>query len=350
MKQKTLHKDTQKGSNPSADSVAGPHPDASAGRSSSAAEGGLEGKGEWTAAALETFERNLRRLPLTPSQQALASVVLDNPERVAMSTIHALAADLNVNESTIARFALALELKGYAELRSVCRALARNHAGMLWRFTHADGNTSSGNAGIGGAGGGRDGESQSRRDVLAAQDGAAIASSFARIDETLWCKAVTLLSSAKHVCVMGLRQSQPVASMMAYLLALVRSEVRELSAGGVSHVDALRDLGSGDCVVAIATRPCSNDTVKVARWAREHGVPVIAITDEVLGPLGELADDVLLANTDSDAVLSSMTALVSIVQALANDVAVVDIDSTRAHLEEQERLLNFFEVYSRKKS
>jgi DNA-binding MurR/RpiR family transcriptional regulator len=299
--------------------------------------------GGWTAAGLESFEQRLHSLPLTPSQQALASIVLDSPERVAMSTIHALAADLGVNESTIARFALALELKGYAELRSACRALSGKQAGMLWRFTHAGSNGSLSDNSVGDSDAPR-----SRREILASQDGAAIASSFAKIDGAIWSKVVRLLSTADHVCVMGLRQSQPVAAMLTYLLGLVRSEVQELSAGSVSHIDALRSLSPSDCVVTIATQPCSNDTVKVARWAKEHQVPVVALTDEVLGPLAEFADVLLLASTDSDAVLSSMTALVSLVQALTNDVAMVDIDTTRRHLEEQEQLLKAFDVYAKK--
>ncbi|MCH4160352.1 MAG: MurR/RpiR family transcriptional regulator [Bifidobacterium sp.] len=306
-------------------------------------KGPKNASGKLTADVLESFEKRLRSLSLTPSQQALASVVLDNPERVAMSTIHVLAADLGINESTISRFALALELKGYSELRSVCRALASNHSGMLWRFMHGDSALSAGTP---------DQDSNaarmSQREVLAAQDSSAITTSFARIDEQLWDNVVSLLSSAEHVSVMGLRQSQSVASMLVYLLGLVRSEVKDLTVGGASHIDALRDLASSDCVVAIATRPCSKDTVRVAEWSRKHGVPVIAITDEVLGPLTEFADYTLLASTDSEAVLSSMTALVSIVQALTNDVAVADIDSTRQHLEQQEDLLNFFDVYAKK--
>lgn len=314
-------------------------------------------KRSWGSEQLAAFEDRLRHLRLTPSQQSLASVVLDNPQQVAMSTIHALAGELGVNESTISRFTAALDLSGYAELRSVCRALANRHSGMLWRFMRADhgaeadsesgANRSEGDgkdlAGKNGTSGQRE-----RRDILAAQDSSSIAASFARIDGVLWDEVVTRLAHAEHIAVIGLRQSQAVAAMFAYLLGLVRSQVSELSAGGARYLDALRDLGPHDCLFAIATQPCSKDTVNVAQWAKSHGVPVIALTDEVLGPLAELADQVLIAGTESDSVLSSMTALVSMVQALANDVAAVDAAGTRAHLERQESLLKSFGAYADK--
>lgn len=285
---------------------------------------------------VEEFERRLEALDATHSQRRLARLVADEPEHVAMSTAGALADELGINQSTISRFTIALGLKGYGELRALCRQMSGRRGGMLQRFLGAEQLRSADPPDSPAAG----------RDRLASQDRDAIARSFATIDEGDWSQAADLLASCARVGVAGLRQSHPVAAMASYLLSLVRADVLPATGATGVDVDALGRLGDGDCLLAIATQPCSRATVDAARWAREHGIRVIALTDERSSPLARHADCTLIAATDSDALLSSMTAMVCLVQALVNDVAARDPERTRASLSREERLLRDFGVYA----
>ena len=284
---------------------------------------------------VDDLRQRLAELNLTHSQRKLADIVRDDPEHIAVSTISALAADLNINESTVQRFSQALQLKGYSELRELCRQITRQRSTMLHRFIDNESSETD-----------KSPSTDSLRNRLASQDRTAIASTFAHLEDDIWNQAVSMISSARHVAVAGLRSSFPAAALLSYLLRLVRTDVIELTDRNGINIDALRSLNEQDCMIAISTQPCSRDTVKAAEWAKQTGVNIISITDSSSSPLFSIAKPVIIADTDSASVLSSISSLVSVVQALANDVAAHDAQRTRRQLRQEEHMLNDFEIYA----
>jgi DNA-binding MurR/RpiR family transcriptional regulator len=112
------------------------------------------------------------------------------------------------------------------------------------------------------------------------------------------------------------------------------------------NVDALRAFTQQDVIVAISTYPCSSATVQTVRWARERGIPVISITDVRARELIDVSDHVLLAETTGPSVLSSMTAIITVVQALVDAVSRIDPERTEQSLRQENELLQFFSVHS----
>jgi DNA-binding MurR/RpiR family transcriptional regulator len=277
------------------------------------------------AAALQRdFDR------LTPGQRKLARRVLADPEGCAFMTITELAQAVGVIESSVVRFATSLGLDGYPALARLCRERLREQAQLLRRFDTLE------QLGTGGG------------DLIeraVSFDQANILRTFARVDPAPWDRAVQALSDARRVYVLGLRKSYAAAYLLGYLLQLVRDEVDDLSLGHGTLPDRLRRLGPEDAFVAVSIYRYSRDAVRALRFARRRGATTIALTDNGASPLARHAEVVFQVDTAGVSILRSVTAFVSLVQALAGGVAGRLGATTRSALLLEEEVLREFETY-----
>lgn len=267
---------------------------------------------------------------LTPQQQRVAQRVLSDPEGCAFQTVTQLAESADVNESTVVRFATALGLRGYPDLVRLCQQRLQEKAQMVERF-----NTLSYLESV----------EEGLLARVATYDQANIARTLAHVDEASWQRAVSSLSEARRVLVVGHRKSFAPAYLLAYLLGLVRDEVQQVGAGGAELPDALRRLGPGDVVVALSIHRYVRDSVQTLAVARRLGATTVAFTDNAASPLVEHADAVFYVEVAGVTILRSMTGVVSLVQALASAVATELEADTRAALLLEEQLLEEFDVY-----
>jgi len=287
------------------------------------------------ADAVGTFDELLRLIQsdwgrFTPSQQRLADLVLGNPEDCAFMTVTDLARSAGVNESTVVRFATSLGLSGYPALSRLCREHLRAQAQLLSRFRAVECLT-------------RDWNDPLTR--AATFDRANLERTFARITEADWHRAVDALATAPRVHVIGLRKCYGVAYILAYLLGLVRGEVWQLSLGPGTLADQLRRVEAGDAFVAISIRRYARDTVRALTYARRRGAATVVLTDTAASPLAPLADVCFYVDTAGVSILRSLTAFVSLAQALVTATATSLGSDTRPSLLLDEELLNEFHVY-----
>ncbi len=268
---------------------------------------------------------------LTPQQRRVAQRILSDPEGCAFQTVSQLAESAGVNESTVVRFATALELGGYPDLARLCQQRLRDKAQMVERFNALDYIESVEGGGM--------------LARVAAYDQANIARTLANVDDDVWKRTISTLSRSRRVLVVGHRKSFAPATLLAYLLGLVRDEVHQLGAGHGSLPDTLRRVGPGDVVVALSIHRYVRETLLAFDIAKRQGATTVALTDNPSSPLVDHADHVFYVEVAGVAILRSMTAVVSLVQALASAVATELGTDTRASLLLEEELLEEFDVY-----
>ena len=268
--------------------------------------------------------------PLTRTQRLLADRVMADPEGVAFMTISELASAVGVNEATVVRFATGIGLEGYPGLTRLCREYLREQVHLLRRYDNLEQ--------LGADGG-------NLLQQAAAQEGANIARTFARIDPETWEAAVTALAEAPRVHVMGLRKCHAPAYLLGYLLRMLREDVETVTLGTGTLTDDLRRVREGDCFVTIAIRRYSTETVRAAAWARARGARCVALTDNPSAPLAASAEQVFFVDASSPSVLRSLTAFTALVQALATGVAQLRGHQVRSTLLQEEELLEEFGAY-----
>jgi DNA-binding MurR/RpiR family transcriptional regulator len=92
--------------------------------------------------------------------------------------------------------------------------------------------------------------------------------------------------------------------------------------GGPSHAARrLFTAARGDVLIAIAFPRYVDDTIVLARLARDHGLRVVAMTDSVTSPLAQVADLVLAIRAERRLAANCDTAVLAVIEALCDAVA-----------------------------
>jgi DNA-binding MurR/RpiR family transcriptional regulator len=155
-----------------------------------------------------------------------------------------------------------------------------------------------------------------------------------------------MLTDARQVHVLGLRKCASVAYLLAYLLRMVRPGVRHLIPASGMLADDLRDLADGDVFVALSIHRYTADTVRAIAAAKRRGLRTIALTDNAASPLVPHADVTCYVETGGVTLLRSLSAFVSLVQALATAVALRGGTTSHSELLLDEELLDALDVYT----
>jgi DNA-binding MurR/RpiR family transcriptional regulator len=270
----------------------------------------MEG-GPLTRPIVEAFET------LSPQLQLAARYVLDRPDDVALLSMREQARHAGVPPATMTRLAQRLGLDGYDAVRALYAGAVRD--GTL---------DFAGRAGAGFAGkAGAQVEAQKLRGerALAADMVKALGQQIARLAEPAaldrLVAAADRLHKARRVYCLGLRSCHSAAWHFHYMLSLLGDKTVMLDDAGGTGLDALRDAGAGDVVLAASVEPYARATVEAARYAAGEGVPVVALTDSEVSPLAQLASATILVATESPSFFHSMTPLLAVTEILAALVA-----------------------------
>ncbi|GLR64321.1 MurR/RpiR family transcriptional regulator [Marinospirillum insulare] len=268
---------------------------------------------------LEELKRKLQKLnsptsDLKLGKRALAALtqMMDNPEKVAVTSISLLAEEAGVNASTLSRLVRKLGFASFAEFQLVFRKhLARSsrtsfYSDLAGRFVDEE---SDGGASLAPA-------SLALMTQVAEEETDNIAQMLSSLDVDALEKTVNLLAKAPRVRVYGLRQANTVANFFTYALGLLRPDVSLLGNPhhGVAH--GLNELTQEDVVVVIGAAPYTRATIAAARIAANHGMQVIAITDSHGSPLATEATLSFIAPTSSTWYSNSMAAFLVFIEGL----------------------------------
>lgn len=230
---------------------------------------------------LAAFFERLRDLGdgLPKRLRQCADHVAANPDRVAVSTVAELAAGAGVPPSAFMRFCQEMGFSGFSHMQR----LFREDYSQRW----PDYATRLAKLREGGAG--------TPAALLAefAEAGRASIENLTRsVDPDVLEHAVTVLSGARTIHVVGLRRAFPVATYLAYTFE--KMGIAAVLHSGVGNLDLAHMMGDGDALVAISFAPYTPDTVALAGGAARRGLGVVALTDQQTSPLARPGATVLL--------------------------------------------------------
>jgi DNA-binding MurR/RpiR family transcriptional regulator len=270
---------------------------------------------------------------LTPQQRRAARFLLDHPTEVALKSMRELALATGLPPVTFVRLARALDFIDYNALRAVFQGdvrRQRSRAGFSLKARDLQ-LRSSGD------------EAQALVKELFEAELDNIELTFSQNHPDQLIAALELMERAARLFVLGRRSCHPTAALFHYVHRLFRSNAVLVPDGLLA--DCLRDAGPDDVLLVVSVAPYAADTVEAARWARERGTRLIAITDDRLSPVGRLADVALLVGTGTPSFFHSIVPMVALAQALLALLVARGGDAALARIEASERQLARFRVY-----
>lgn len=255
-------------------------------------------------------------------QRVIANYILSNYDKAAYMTASRLGKAISVSESTVVRFAAELGYEGYPEMQRALQEMIRSRLTSTQRIQAAD-------------------DQFGGQDVLTAviqsdMDKLRMVSDEA--DRTEFSKAVDVILGARHIYILGTRSSYFVAGYLNFYLHLLTGNVTLVQSNAAGEIfEQLLRIGPGDVMIAISFPRYSKVTMNTVKFAQDRGATIVAVTDNELSPVYQMADAALLAPSEMISFVDSMVAPLSLINALLIAVGRrmgTDVSRTFADLED----------------
>lgn len=236
----------------------------------------------------------VEKAPSLPKRLAqVAEFAVSHPQEIAFGTLAEIAAQADVQPSTLVRFAQALGYGGFSDLQRIFRTHARHYWPDYRERLEAMHNDAARKGGP---------ERIDAIDLLAGFMQAATESVHrlgATIDAEALQRAVHTLARARTIYLLGLRRAYPVLAYLAYALRKLEVPCQLVDHGGGLAPEQVGLIGPDEAVLAVSFTPYAPATLELASTAFRQNVPVVAITDSPFSPLVQ-ASTSWLEVTDAD--------------------------------------------------
>jgi DNA-binding MurR/RpiR family transcriptional regulator len=237
-----------------------------------------------------------------------------------------------VSESTVVRFASELGYDGYPQLQKALQEMIRNKLTSVQRI-----DVSSDRLGGG--------------DVLEKvlnSDIEKIRKTLIEISRDDFTGAVDAIIKASKIYIIGVRSAAALASFLGFYFNLIFDNVRLVHTTSVSEVfEQVLRIGPNDVIIGISFPRYSSRTIKAMKFASDRGATVISITDSKLSPMFQYSKYNLIAKSDMASFVDSLTAPLSLINALIVAVGMkrqTEVYNTFADLE---RIWDEYNVYEK---
>lgn len=271
---------------------------------------------------------NLSGSRLSKSHRRIAEYILQHYDKAVFMTAAKLGEMVNVSESTVVRFAVALGYEGYPELQQALQELVRHRLTATQRFEMSS--------------------DISQEEVLSTvlkADMQNIRSTIDGIDNAAFLRAVQVISGARRIYILGLRSAAPLAQFAGYYLHYIFDDVRVVAAGSTDVFEAISRIEASDVLLGISFPRYSSRTIEAMSFARSRHAQVIGLTDGPMSPLHEVADICLSMRTDMASFVDSMAAPMSVINALIVALGSQNREALNARFKQLEEVWDAYSVY-----
>lgn len=238
-----------------------------------------------TSAPPATYEDLIRVIhdrydEMSKSYQTIAVYLTQNPNDVAVLSVTAIAERCGIHASNFVRYAQSLGYTGFKDLQTVFqRRLSTAAPGFDARIRALEAEL--------GASADRSALGFLRdlvvRDVTSLQD------LLSDVTADQITKAAELMEKADTIYLIGQLRSIPVVELLRYVLTMLGKRAVLLDPGGGLATHMARVMRPGDLLFAVSFRFYATEVVNVVEQSAARGVPIVAISDSTLSPLGKSA-------------------------------------------------------------
>lgn len=255
---------------------------------------------------------------LSPKQQTLARLILDNRYFASFASAAEIGEKVDASAATVVRLCQALGYQGLPDLQEAIRMELPSYLTAVERLerrlTVMPAN----------------GEIPQRTFAVDAQNLSRTANA---LSETNYAAVIDLLLTARKVSVVAAGVAAAPALFLAYSLRVIGLDAHALLDGDVALGVNIAHLGVGDVVVGVSVWRYIRSTVEAVISAKANGARTVAITDSVVSPLARAADYAFEVATDGVAHSLSVTAMMTLINALVAGVSLKDPQRTSQALQ-----------------
>ncbi len=267
---------------------------------------------------------------LSKKHKRIADFVTNHYEKAAFMTAAALGEQISVSESTVVRFAAELGFQGYPDFQKHLQEMVKKRLTSVQRMEVSDSRLGDGDM----------------VDSAMNSDMEAIRATREVVSRADFSASVDALQGARCIYIIGMRSSASLASFAAFYLNLIYERVYLVNTSSASEVfEQIYRIQKQDVCLAISFPRYSKQTVQALHYIAEQGAAIIALTDSPDAPIAAFARHLLIAKSNMVSFLDSLSAPLSLLNALIAAAAKRRQEAVRQNLETLEHIWDEYQVY-----
>ncbi|MBA0175653.1 MurR/RpiR family transcriptional regulator [Pectobacterium carotovorum] len=235
---------------------------------------------------------------LSPQEQRVADFIFDHFDDLISYNSAELARLSGVSKATVSRLFKRLGYPSYRDMRDELRTLRQSGMPLADNRDAVQGNT-----------------------LLARhykQEMANLTQWINQIDPVQFGAVIQALMQVQRLCLIGLRNSYPVALHLRQQLLQIRQQVTLLTQPGQTLSEELVDLTAQDVVIVVAFRRRPRLIQPLLAQLQKRGVPVLLLCEPQASTLMSLATWSLCVPLDSVSAFDSYSSAMSLVNVISN--------------------------------
>ncbi len=234
-------------------------------------------------------------------QRLIAGFITEHYDKAAFMTAAKLGSTVGISESTVVRFATELGYDGYPKMQKAMQEMIRDRLTSVQRIEVTQSRISGGNV----------------LETVLSKDIEKIRSTLEETSKEDFENAVDAIAHAKTIYIFAVRSAAALASFLGYYYSLIFENVKVISNYGETEIyEKLFRISTDDVIIGISFPRYSNAAIQAMTFAKRRGTKVIALTDSMASPLAAVSDYLLIAKSDMAAVVDSLVAPLSMINAL----------------------------------
>lgn len=258
----------------------------------------------------------------TRSQKRIADYLTDNLNEIAFCTLEEFAGKINVSTTTVIRFSRALGYTGYTAMQKDIQNNIQTKVSLPERLTPQT--FYSGNSML---------SDSFQNDIYNIQQTLALQN-----EDTLKT-AVSDISSAPNVYILGMRSSFSIAYYMASRLSEIRENVRLIQSVGMLYPEEIVSAKSGDVCIAYMFPRYSKLSTTILSWLKNEGIKIILFTSQNYAAVKGYADIILPCYITSLSYKNTYSAPMSLTNYLIAAITQADFERSQETLKKTESIL-----------
>lgn len=268
---------------------------------------------------------------MSKGQKKLANYISINYEKAVFMTAAKIGQEVGVSESTVVRFAMLLGYDGFPGFSHALEDMVKEKLQTVDKIEIASNNMN---------------KSEILETVINS-DINKLKNTLDTIDREAFEEAVDSIISANRIFIVGIRSCSPLASFLAFNLNLIFDNVVLVTTNSASEMfEQMIRLSKEDTVIGISFPRYSMRTLKAIEFANNRSAHVITLTDSINSPMNLYSSCNLIAKSEMSSVVDSLTAPLSVINALIISIYLKKQDEVTKTLEELEDIWDDYQVYT----
>ncbi|MFV0519445.1 MAG: MurR/RpiR family transcriptional regulator [Lachnospirales bacterium] len=248
---------------------------------------------------------------LSKKQKRIGLTIMEHYDKAVFLTAAALGDLAGVSESTVVRFAMEIGYEGYPEFHRALEDLVKRELTPEQRMSATARKLDKS-------------ESHILRKVMEI-DRNRLEKNMLELDTDTFDVVVDKILKAEKIYVLGSRSSTSIASFFGFYLGLMRSNVQMIEFTNTrENFENLLNVKENEICIVFSFPRYFNRTITTVKHIKSLGCEIVAITDAKISPVAMMADYVLTSPTEMMSIVDSLSAPLSLVNALLVAISLQD--------------------------